>query len=178
MKVATKRIWRSEVKNFLVARIFSLFHHHATVTSNGMHSGKGPYSNSFYDCLFKDAWLKEDYRDLASYKKFTAKNVNITKMSSLNFSLINFQVLSQYFPTVQCTAGDEGPVGNLSSESIFADFQGLLTSVQLAATRWPAQIWISCWILPHFDVRTISVAWKLKSYQISNKVETTNRCEA
>ena len=63
---------------------------------------------------------------------------------------------------LQRTAGDEGPVGDLSSESIFAHFQGLLTSVQLAATTWSAQIWISCWILPHFDVRTISVAWKLK----------------
>ena len=63
---------------------------------------------------------------------------------------------------LQRTAGDEGPVGDLSSESIFAHFQGLLTSIQLAATKWSAQIWISCWILPHFDVRTISVAWKLK----------------
>ena len=37
---------------------------------------------------------------------------------------------------------------------------GLLTSVQLAATKWSAQIWI----LPHFDVRTISVAWRLKEF--------------
>ena len=62
----------------------------------------------------------------------------------------------------ECTAGDEGAVGVLSSKSIFAHFQGLLTSFQLAATTWSAQIGISCWILPHFDVRTISVAWKLK----------------
>ena len=33
------------------------------------------------------------------------------------------------------TAGDEGSVGVLSSESISAHFQGLLTSVQLAATK-------------------------------------------
>ena len=46
--------------------------------------------------------------------------------------------------------------------NIFSHFQGLLTNVQLAATTWPGQIWISCWILPHFDVWTISVAWKLK----------------
>ena len=64
----------------------------------------------------------------------------------------------------ECTMGDEGAVGVLSSESIFAHFQGLLTSGQLAATRWSAQIWISCWILPHFDVRTISVAWRLKEF--------------
>ena len=43
----------------------------------------------------------------------------------------------------QCTAGDEGPLGDLSSESILAHFQGLLTSDQLAATTWSAQIWIS-----------------------------------
>ena len=35
----------------------------------------------------------------------------------------------------ECTAGDEGPVGDLSSESIFAHFQGLLTSIQLAVTK-------------------------------------------
>ena len=37
-----------------------------------------------------------------------------------------------------CTAGDKGPVGDLSSESISTHFQGLLTIVQLAqlaATR-------------------------------------------
>ena len=28
------------------------------------------------------------------------------------------------------------------------------------------QIWISGWILPHFDIRTISVASKLKKLQI------------
>ena len=33
-----------------------------------------------------------------------------------------------------CTAGDEGAVDVLRSESIFAHFQGNLTSVQLAAT--------------------------------------------
>ena len=61
---------------------------------------------------------------------------------------------------MHCTAGDEGPIGVLSSESIFAHFQKLLTSVQLAATKW------SDLILPHFDIRTISVAWKLK--ELSN----------
>ena len=61
-----------------------------------------------------------------------------------------------------CTAGHEGSVGDLSCMSIFSACFGLLTSVQLAATTWSGQIWIPCWILPHFDVRTISVAWKLK----------------
>ena len=45
------------------------------------------------------------------------------------------QVTQYKMVMVQCTAGDEGPVGVLSSESIFAHFQGLLTSVQLAATK-------------------------------------------
>ena len=64
--------------------------------------------------------------------------------------------------TVHCTAGDDGSVGIISCMSIFSACFGLLTSRQLAATTWSGQIWISCWILPHFDVRTISVAWKLK----------------
>ena len=73
-----------------------------------------------------------------------------------------------------CTVVDEGPVGDLSSESISTHFQGLLTIVQLAATRWSDQIWISCWILPHFDIRTISVAWKLKELQIFFVLLTKN----
>ena len=63
---------------------------------------------------------------------------------------------------MHCTAGHEGSVADISCMSIFSACFGLLTSVQLAATTWSGQIWISCWILPHFDVRTISVAWKLK----------------
>ena len=63
---------------------------------------------------------------------------------------------------MQCTAGHEGPIGDLSCMSIFSACFGLPTTVQLPATTWSGQIWISCWILPHFDVRTISVAWKLK----------------
>ena len=43
-----------------------------------------------------------------------------------------FKVLLS-FP-LHCTASDEGPIGDLISESIFAHFQGLLTSVLLAAT--------------------------------------------
>ena len=63
---------------------------------------------------------------------------------------------------IHCTAGHEGSVGDLSYMSIFSACFGLPTSVQLAATTCTCQIWISGWILPHFDVRTISVAWKLK----------------
>ena len=62
----------------------------------------------------------------------------------------------------QCTAGHEGAIGDLSCMSIFSACFGLPTTVQLPATTWSGQIWISCWILRHFDVRTISVAWKLK----------------
>ena len=66
----------------------------------------------------------------------------------------------------QCTAGHEGAVADISCISIFSACFGLPTSVQLAATTWSGQIWISGWILPHFDVRTISVASKLKKLQI------------
>ena len=65
----------------------------------------------------------------------------------------------------ECTAGHEGAVADISCMSIFSACFGLPTSVQLAATTWSGQIWISGWILPHFDVRTISVAWKLKELQ-------------
>ena len=64
--------------------------------------------------------------------------------------------------TIHCTVGDEGPIADISCMSIFSACFGLPTSVQLAATTWSGQIWISGWILPHFDVRTIFVAWKLK----------------
>ena len=40
-----------------------------------------------------------------------------------------------------CTAGDEGPVADISCMNIFSHFQGLLTTVQLPVT---VQIWISC----------------------------------
>ena len=68
--------------------------------------------------------------------------------------------------TGHCTAGDEGAVADVSCMSIFSACFGLPTSVQLAATTWSGQIWISGIILPHFDVRTISVASKLKELQI------------
>ena len=64
---------------------------------------------------------------------------------------------TQRSSTLRCTYGDKGFIADLGSESISAHFQGLQTRVQLAARGW---------ILPHFDVRTISVAWKLKDYQI------------
>ena len=60
--------------------------------------------------------------------------------------------------TGHCTAGDEGPIADISCMSIFSACFGLPTSVQLTATTWSGQIWISGLILPHFDVRTISVA--------------------
>ena len=61
---------------------------------------------------------------------------------------------------VHSTAGHKGAVavGVISCMSIFSACFGLPTSVQLAATTCTCQIWISGWILPHFDVRTISVA--------------------
>ena len=52
--------------------------------------------------------------------------------------------------TLDCTAGHKGVIGDLSSESISAHFQGLQTRVQLAATTCSSQIWIFVWILPNF----------------------------
>ena len=48
------------------------------------------------------------------------------------------------FVELDCTAGHEGAVGVISCMSIFSACFGLLTSVQLAATTWSGQIWISC----------------------------------
>ena len=51
---------------------------------------------------------------------------------------------TSYFCSVlDCTVGDEGVIGDLSSESISAHFQGLHAIVLLAATTWSGQIWIS-----------------------------------
>ena len=63
---------------------------------------------------------------------------------------------------IQCTAGDDGSVADISCMSIFSHVQGLLPRRQLAATRWSAQIPVRahcfgcisqikfCWKLPHF----------------------------
>ena len=63
---------------------------------------------------------------------------------------------------LQCTAGDDGSVADISCMSIFSRVQGLLPRRQLAATRWSAQIPVRahcfgcisqikfCWKLPHF----------------------------
>ena len=54
------------------------------------------------------------------------------------FSLFSLGSLTQPSPVMirQCTAGDEGPVADISCMTIFSHFQGLLTTVQLPATRW------------------------------------------
>ena len=84
--------------------------------------------------------------------------------SCINFKISHCPIMPISHPedskTVprQYTAGHEGAVGVISCMSIFSACFGLLTSVQLAATTCTCQIWISGWILPHFDVRTISVA--------------------
>ena len=63
------------------------------------------------------------------------KNLNSVRM---NKTLPSLPLSSQ------STAGDEGPVADISCMNIFSHFQGLLTTVQLPATRWSAQTWISC----------------------------------
>ena len=67
---------------------------------------------------------------------------------------------------LECTAGDEGPIADISCMSIFSACFGLPTCVQLAATTWSAQIWISGWILTHFDVKTILWLENWRSYKI------------
>ena len=42
--------------------------------------------------------------------------------------------------------------------------------VQVAATTWSGQIWISGLILPHFDVRTISVAGGVIKYFLTKNI--------
>ena len=73
----------------------------------------------------------------------------------------------------QSTAGDDGSVGIISCMSIFSACFVLLTSRQLAATTWSGQIWISGWILPHFDVRTISVAKEVIKYFLTKNIFPT-----
>ena len=95
---------------------------------------------------------------------------NVVFTLQLHFScrylpLICFST-NQNIQLIHSTTGHEGSVGDVSCMSIFSACFGLLTSLQLASTTWSGQIWISCWILPHFDVRTISVASKLKELQI------------
>ena len=48
---------------------------------------------------------------------------------------LDFAKSKKYCITIHCTAGDEGPVADISCMNIFSHFQGLLTSVQLAATK-------------------------------------------
>ena len=40
----------------------------------------------------------------------------------------------------KCTVGDDGIIGDLSSETISAHFQGLPANALIAATTWSAQI--------------------------------------
>ena len=49
--------------------------------------------------------------------------------------------------TIHSTVGDEGPIADISCMSIFSACFGLPTSVQLVATTWSGQIWISGLIL-------------------------------
>merc|ERR1711884_373814 len=58
------------------------------------------------------------------------------------------------------------PDGDIRPEAILSTpFGSSRTAIHRQVTC-TCQIWISGWILPHFDVRTISVASKLKKLQI------------
>ena len=58
------------------------------------------------------------------------------------------------------------PNGDIRPEAILSTSFGSLRTAIHRQVTCTCQIWISGWILPHFDVRTISVASKLKKLQI------------
>ena len=58
------------------------------------------------------------------------------------------------------------PDGDIRPEAILSTSFGSSRTATHRQVTCTCQIWISCWILPHFDVRTISVASKLKELQI------------
>ena len=58
------------------------------------------------------------------------------------------------------------PDGDIRPEAILStSFDSLRTAMYRQVTC-TCQIWIPGWILPHFDIRNISVASKLKKLQI------------
>ena len=58
------------------------------------------------------------------------------------------------------------PDGDIRPEAILSTSFGSLRTAIHRQVTCTCQIWISGWIRPHFDVRTISVASKLKKLQI------------
>ena len=58
------------------------------------------------------------------------------------------------------------PDGDIRPEAIFSTSFGGSRTAMYRQVTCTCQIWIPGWILPHFDVRTISVASKLKELQI------------
>ncbi len=58
------------------------------------------------------------------------------------------------------------PDGDIRPEAILSTSFGSLRTAIHRQVTCTCQIWIPGWILPHFDVRTISVASKLKKLQI------------
>ena len=58
------------------------------------------------------------------------------------------------------------PDSNIRPEAILSTSFGSLRTAIHRQVTCTCQIWIPGWILPHFDVRTISVASKLKKLQI------------
>ena len=58
------------------------------------------------------------------------------------------------------------PDGDIRPEAILCTSFGGSRTAMYRQVTCTCQIWIPGWILPHFDVRTISVASKLKKLQI------------
>ena len=97
----------------------------------------------------------------------SALNNNVTDSVTINI-VIRLQVDGGLNTGVtvhswrRCPARTEGDIRPEAILSTSFGSSGTARHRQVACT---CQIWISGWILPHFDVRTISVASKLKKLQ-------------
>ena len=97
-------------------------------------------------------------RPANSHKRNYLLSVNTT-----DFEKTTIQAHSALHSWQRCPAR---PDGDISPEAILSTFFGSSRTATHRQVTCTCQIWISGWILPHFDVRTISVASKLKKLQI------------
>ena len=77
-----------------------------------------------------------------------------------------WQCFTMFYPCHSWRRCPARPDGDIRPEAILSTSFGSLRTAIHRQVTCTCQIWISGWILPHFDVRTISVASKLKKLQI------------
>ena len=93
--------------------------------------------------------------------------VNLMVKANIHFEgVITFDTLSVRLPMHSWRRCPARPDGNIRPEAILSTSFGSLRTAIHRQVTCTCQIWIPGWILPHFDVRTISVASKLKKLQI------------